>query len=497
MDGVVQRSIAAEAERVTGWIEVDAERVTVGLTRLDLVLLAPIASTAGSASSMSSIVTSRWSCCGRSDVGQVRGRILVCLLERRAVAGLGLEHDPAACVGRDLAADEQTVELGQGGRVGAVDHDRAQAGDAGHGHSYELGLAQVVDRRAAGRGHPRGLVVLPVVDAGHACMLAQARWARARAGEDGESATGRAASSILGRLSGRRGAPSCARLALRLPARLVGMAFESDAQRSKRRRQRRLFDAVAALYGSTRQGYPDEIIEAAVEAIALAPGDRVLEVGCGTGQLTVSLARLDLDLTAIDLGSDMVALARERVGDAGSVRFEVTAFEDLEADPGSFRVIASATAFHWVDPDVGWPKVTELLQPDGFLVLLGTAELYADPFGAALRKAWIDHSDDGGAWAATPQPTLSQRLVASGLFASSVVRSHHEKRTMTPDAVFDLEQTRATVLGYREDVRASFNDRLSALLSDQGDVPLTQESTLHVLQRADATERALQNPALA
>jgi SAM-dependent methyltransferase len=246
-----------------------------------------------------------------------------------------------------------------------------------------------------------------------------------------------------------------------------------------------LFDAVAALYDSTRQGYPDEIVEAVVELTALAPGDRVLEVGCGTGQLTVSLAHLDLDLTAIDLGPDMVVLAREAVGGA-PVRFEVTAFEDLEAEPGSFRVITSATAFHWVDPDAGWPKAAELLQPDGFLAILGTAEIYADPFGAALRRTWIDHSDDGGAWAASPQPTLSQRLVASGLFGSPVVRSHHQERTMAPEAVFDLEQTRATLLCYSDDVRTSFNDRLRALLRQSGDVPLVQETTLLVLRRADA-----------
>ena len=36
----------------------------------------------------------------------------------------------------------------------------------------ELRLAQLVDRRTAGRGHPSGLVIVPVVDARHPCMLA-------------------------------------------------------------------------------------------------------------------------------------------------------------------------------------------------------------------------------------------------------------------------------------------------------------------------------------
>jgi len=74
----------------------------------------------------------------------------------------------------------------------------------------------------------------------------------------------------------------------------------------------------------------------------------VLEIGCGTGQMTRQLSGRGLDLTAIDIGAALVQGARRNVADA-AVRFEVCSFEEFTAD-GSFDLIVSADAFHWVDP---------------------------------------------------------------------------------------------------------------------------------------------------
>lgn len=67
----------------------------------------------------------------------------------------------------------------------------------------------------------------------------------------------------------------------------------------------------------------------------LGPGAAVLEVGCGTGQLTEQLAWSGFRLTAIDIGASMIAAARRRLTDA-EVSFQVTSFEDLDAVEASF-----------------------------------------------------------------------------------------------------------------------------------------------------------------
>ena len=80
------------------------------------------------------------------------------------------------------------------------------------------------------------------------------------------------------------------------------MAAESEEGRRKRRHQRTLFDDAAELYDASRRGYPEEIVEFMVATAGLEAGSAVLEVGCGTGQLTEQLARDDFTVTAIDRG---------------------------------------------------------------------------------------------------------------------------------------------------------------------------------------------------
>jgi 2-polyprenyl-3-methyl-5-hydroxy-6-metoxy-1,4-benzoquinol methylase len=93
------------------------------------------------------------------------------------------------------------------------------------------------------------------------------------------------------------------------------VASETDEQSRKREQQRTLFDGIPGLYDATRQSYPAEIVDAVLTTAALGTGAAVLEIGCGTGQLTHQLADRGLNLTAIDIGAAMVDAARRNISD--------------------------------------------------------------------------------------------------------------------------------------------------------------------------------------
>jgi SAM-dependent methyltransferase len=147
-----------------------------------------------------------------------------------------------------------------------------------------------------------------------------------------------------------------------------------------------VFDAVADAYDQHRSGYPREIIRAAVELAFLTPGSRVVEVGAGTGKLTEELVACGLRVDAVEPGPNMIDVAQRRVNNSGLVRFHLNRFEDVSLPVGAFDAVLSGSAFHWVDPSVGWAKAAALLRPGGTLALLQPLGVRDQGDGTAVEE---------------------------------------------------------------------------------------------------------------
>jgi len=98
----------------------------------------------------------------------------------------------------------------------------------------------------------------------------------------------------------------------------------------------------------------------------------VLEIGCGTGQATLPLAHLGCTIVAVELSTDMAAVARRNLAQFSNVTVVASAFEDWQSPSGTFDAVLSATAFHWIDPDIRMVKAADLLRPGGALGVIST-----------------------------------------------------------------------------------------------------------------------------
>jgi SAM-dependent methyltransferase len=136
------------------------------------------------------------------------------------------------------------------------------------------------------------------------------------------------------------------------------------------RRDGRVFDEVAAEYDRSRPAYPDELVTRACQVAGIGAGDPVLEIGCGSGQLTRGLAARGLHVTALEPGERLLALAERNLAGIGQVEFAAERFEDAQLPSSHFRAAFSASAFHWLEPEVSWQKAARLLAPGGTLALL-------------------------------------------------------------------------------------------------------------------------------
>jgi SAM-dependent methyltransferase len=130
----------------------------------------------------------------------------------------------------------------------------------------------------------------------------------------------------------------------------------------------RVFDEIAGDYDRHRPTYPDVLVDRACEG--LSPGAAVLEIGCGTGQLTRSLLARGLRVTAVEPGQQLIARARDQCNGVGDVQFVNARLEDASLPRAQYSAVFSASAIHWIDPDVSWRKAADALVDGGSLALV-------------------------------------------------------------------------------------------------------------------------------
>jgi SAM-dependent methyltransferase len=130
------------------------------------------------------------------------------------------------------------------------------------------------------------------------------------------------------------------------------------------------FNQDAEKYHTYRPRYPQALFDKLVHDAGLTSSSRLLEIGPGTGQATEAMARYGYDITAIELGANLANKARSVLEGYHNVKVLTGAYEDIALPSGHFDLIYSATAFHWIRPEVRFKKSAQLLTPGGFLALI-------------------------------------------------------------------------------------------------------------------------------
>ncbi len=128
------------------------------------------------------------------------------------------------------------------------------------------------------------------------------------------------------------------------------------------------FDEIAERYDRVRPGYPAAVFDDVAALTGLRAGARVLEVGPGPGNATRDLLARGWHVHAVEPGDALAALATANL--AGQpFTVDVTRFDDWVPD-GTYDMLFSATAYHWVAPEVRWRRAADVLEPGGPLVLV-------------------------------------------------------------------------------------------------------------------------------
>jgi SAM-dependent methyltransferase len=260
----------------------------------------------------------------------------------------------------------------------------------------------------------------------------------------------------------------------------------------------RVFNEVPELYDRVRPGYPDELFADLVTITRMDERSSVLEVGCGTGQATRWLAALGCSVTAIEPGVEMAALARQQLATLGNVTVETSTFEEWDDRGRRFDVLVAASAWHWVDPSIGWQRAHDVLYPGGWMALLGNVvvrrpeepEVYAET--ADLHERFSPGNPDWG------HPPLEDdvRTTDEGwglvddpgsLFGPTIVRWYPTVQWFDGNGFADLLRSTSLYRRLDRDVREPLLDAIAERIRTRmGDRAARRYlSVLRVGQRAD------------
>lgn len=139
---------------------------------------------------------------------------------------------------------------------------------------------------------------------------------------------------------------------------------------------RRLYGTDPVAYEAGRPDYPQRVYEVLRDRCGLAPGQRVLEIGPGTGRMTRHLLEFGASVVAVEPDTMLATYVSEQFR-GRDVEVHTCSFEDYAAAPDSFDLVVSAMSFHWVDQDIGLPKLGRIVRPGGWVALWWT--VFGDP----------------------------------------------------------------------------------------------------------------------
>lgn len=122
-------------------------------------------------------------------------------------------------------------------------------------------------------------------------------------------------------------------------------------------------------YHKYRPIYPEELIKDLIALSMIKEGDKIIEVGCGTGKATGQFSKYNFNITGIEIGRALAEFASELFRQYPNFKIENNSFEDWDSQGEKFELLISAQAFHWIDPKVKYLKASSVLKENGSMGL--------------------------------------------------------------------------------------------------------------------------------
>jgi len=252
--------------------------------------------------------------------------------------------------------------------------------------------------------------------------------------------------------------------------------------------RKRWYSPAAEAYQQVRPRYPQALIDRVVEIAPLSANSLLLEVGCGPAIATPPFAALGCRMVCVEPNLDFYHLAQQTCTSYPNVELQNCSFEEWELLPQSFDAVIAASSFHWIPPEIGYPKAAAALRPDGHLILLWNKELQPRyEVYQQLTEVYQTHAPslhrtfEDRATQTAILDEVGQMAIASGDFKDLVAGQIEVEVTYTVDQYLLLLNTYSPYLKLEAQQKQALFAGLRQALEQNGDmVQLSHISAFHI-----------------
>ena len=183
-------------------------------------------------------------------------------------------------------------------------------------------------------------------------------------------------------------------------------------------------------YAKYRDIYPEEFYNRIVDRDLCIKGQKVLDLGTGTGVLPRNMYRHGADWVGCDISPEQIEQARILSEEENMIiDFRTVSTEDIDFPDETFDVITACQCFWYFDHEKVMPKLSKLLKKDGKLLILYMAWLpYEDKIAGASEDLVLKYSPD---WSGAGE-TLHPIWIPDIAYDYFELEDHEEYKVMVP-----------------------------------------------------------------
>jgi SAM-dependent methyltransferase len=225
------------------------------------------------------------------------------------------------------------------------------------------------------------------------------------------------------------------------------------------------FGTAAAAYAEHRPDYAEAAVRWTLER---APGQRVLDLGAGTGKLTVAVLVLGAEVIAVEPDPAMLTELRRALP---AVRALPGSAEAIPLPDASVDAVVAGNAMHWFDMEVAGPEIARVLAPGG--ILAGLWNVVDDRVDWVAELAQVSGSaaigprDTPAGWRAEAADMHLPKTGSAARFGSSEQAEFPQGQRRTADSLVATLATRAGMLVMPEQERKAALGRIRAFLASR------------------------------